>query len=149
MQGVGAHKTHAEVFRSNFFTRGVFDCLPLSSSWTYVQLCRATNDMSGRLPQWVTVLRFPLWVKSGHVHCTRRCLLCAKSGHPRFRSHQKKNPGTIFRGFTLAIHGLLRCIRTHEFTAAWASAADLDQRRLPYFYIVSDVRRLGIEASRG
>ena len=75
MQGVGAHKTHAEVFRSNFFTRGVFDCLPLSSSWTYVQLCRATNDMSGRLPQWVTVLRFPLWVKSGHVQCNSRCPL--------------------------------------------------------------------------
>ena len=24
----------------------------------------------------------PLWVKSGHVQCTRRCLLCANSGHP-------------------------------------------------------------------
>ena len=62
---------------------------------------------------------------------------------------KRKTPGRYSGAFTLAIHGLLRCIRTHEFTAAWASAADLDQRRLPYFYIVSDVRRLGIEASRG
>ena len=71
---------------------------------------------------------------------------------PDAMSRPRSADTKIFRSFSARYredHGLLRRIRTHELTAAWASAADLDQRRLPYFYIVSDVRRLGIEASRG
>ena len=60
----------------------------------------------------------------------------------------KRKPRDNMRGFYARYHGLLRCIRTHELTAAWASAATWINVG-SVFYIVSDVRRLGIEASRG
>ena len=37
----------------------------------------------------------PLWVKSGHVRCTRRCPLSAKSGHCKPKG-QKRTSGISF-----------------------------------------------------
>ena len=34
----------------------------------------------------------PLWIKSRHVQCTRRCLLCASSGHSRNVLREKERP---------------------------------------------------------
>ena len=71
---------------------------------------------------------------------------------PDAMSRPRSADTKIFRSFPLAIAKI-----TDYFGASGPTnlrplgpvPLDLDQRRLPYFYIVSDVRRLGIEASRG
>ena len=43
---------------------------------------RSPSKQTQRLP--IAVSECPLWVKSRHVRCTRRCPLCATSGHQLF-----------------------------------------------------------------
>ena len=56
---------------------------------------RRSNRVGPRANRRNAAPECPLWVKSGHVQCTRRCLLCANSGHSTRLFDHLENYATI------------------------------------------------------